>query len=439
MSLQSHTPLSPVLACLAGLTVLVACGGGGGDSSSDAIALPVQPIVLTPSYTHAVSHWHDIAAATVNASGAAATTPEEQRPVFNVDLATVSLAVYDASAAIDGRFKLFGPAPVAPTAGASMDAAVGAAAYGVLRVLFPNRGSQYEAAYASFVDGLPAGEARDKGLALGAEMARNMVTLRANDGRSIVLAAYAPGTAAGKFRGANPANRFYPSIKPFVLERIDQFRPAPPPALDSAVYATDFAEVKAYGATASNSRSAEQLEIARFHTEVPPLFLSRNFGQFARTTSNLADAARLVALIYVANSDAINACFEAKYFYEAWRPQSAIALADTDGNSQTEADPAWTPVVPSPNHPEYPAAHGCTAGSLGEVLRQYYGTSAVSFTFDSKVTGTSRSYASTDAMIEELKLARIYGGMHFRYSSTAGAELGGKTAAFILQNKFGAR
>lgn len=422
----------------AALVLLAALAACGGDTTTSSSTSDGQPVTLAATESHAVSYWHDVAAATVTATGAA-TTPEEQRTVFNADLATISVAVYDATAAIDGRYKLYGPAPTAPAAGASMDAAVGAAAVGVLRALFPNRGSQYEAAYASFLAGLATGEARDRGLALGAEVARGIVALRANDGRAVVLDAYVASTDPGRFRGANPVARFQPAIKPFVLGSVDQFRAPEPPRMDGAAYAADFNEVMALGGAASSSRTAAQLEMARFHTEAPPLFLTRNFGQFARTTANLADAARLMALIYVASTDALNACFDSKYYYDRWRPQSAIPLADTDFNAATVADAGWTPVVPTPNHPEYPAAHGCTAGSLAEVLRQYYGTSKVSFSFDSKVTGTTRSYASTDALIEEMSVARIYGGMHFRFSSMAGVELGSKAAAYVLNNRFGRR
>lgn len=422
------------------LACLAACGGGGGGgNASSTTTTQTQAVTLTAAYTNAASYWHDIAVATVNASGAAATTPEEQRSVFNVDMATISLAMYDASAAIDGRYKLFGPAPLSPTADASVDAAAGAAAVGVLQALFPNRSDQYNIAYKVFLATLPANSATDKGLALGAEVARNIVALRANDGRSVVLAPYAPGTDPGKFRGASPIDRFRPSIRPFVLSSNDQFRPPPPPALDSAAYAADFNEVKANGGAVSTGRSAEQLEMARFHTEPPPFFVTRNFGWFARTTASTANAARLLAQLYVTSADAIDACFEAKYFYERWRPQSAINLADTDGNAMTDADTAWTPALPTPPHPEYPAAHGCTAGSFTEVLRQYFGTKSVSFTWDSKASGTTRSYATTDAFIDEVKAARIYGGMHFRYSLVAGTELGTQTAAYVLQNKFGPR
>jgi hypothetical protein len=146
-----------------------------------------------------------------------------------------------------------------------------------------------------------------------------------------------------------------------------------------------------------------------------------------------------MAIIYVGYADAIGACFEAKYFYEAWRPLSAIPLADTDNNPATVPDPGWMPSVPTPNHPEYPAAHSCTAGALGELLRQYYGTEEVSFSFDSTVTGTTRTYTKTDAFAEESRVARIYGGMHFRYSTLAGAELGKQVANWTLQHQFGKR
>ena len=426
MSLPQPRALSASAALL--LASLAACGSGSY----------TQPdVVATPVTTNVVSYWTDVGAATVNATAAVNTTPEELRPTFQVDLATMHLAIYDATAAIDGRYKPYLVKPVTPASGASMDAAASAAAYGVLRALFPNRTAQYQAAYDSYLATIAPGEAKTRGLALGAEVAAGIVANRANDGRSVLLATYVPSTAPGKFRGLNPISRHFPSIKPFTLTSIAQFRPPPPPALDSAVYAADVNETKSLGGTVSTARTADQLETARFHTEMPALYLTRNFGKFARTTKDVADAARLMAIIYTGYADAIDACFEAKYFYETWRPQSAIPLADTDNNPATIADPAWTPVVPTPNHPEYPAAHSCTAGVLGELLRQYYGTDKVTFTFDSTVTGTTRTYATTNALTEESKVARIYGGMHFRYSTFAGAELGKQSANWTMQHAFG--
>ncbi|WP_020654845.1 vanadium-dependent haloperoxidase [Massilia niastensis] len=423
-------------ACAVSLvTLAVACGGSDDDKEP---AIPAN-ITLVPASSNVVSYWTDIGAATVNATAAVATTPEEARPTFHTDLATMHLAIYDAVSAIDGRYKPFAITPATPAAGASMDAAASAAAYGVLSALFPNRSAQYQAAYDSYIARIPAGDAKTRGLALGAEVAAGVVANRANDDRSVVLAPYVPGTAPGKFRGVNPVSRFVPFIRPFTLASISQFRPAPPPALDSTAYAADLNETKGLGGAVSSLRTAEQFEIARFHTEAPPIFLTRNFGRFARTTDKVADAARLMALIYVGYSDAINACFEAKYFYETWRPLSAVPLAETDNNPATSADPAWTPSLPTPNHPEYPAAHSCTTGTLGELLRLYFGTDKVTYTFDSTVTGTTRTYTTTGALAEESQLARIYGGMHFRYATTAGAELGKQVANWTFQRHFGRR
>lgn len=317
-----------------------------------------------------------------------------------------------------------------------MEAAVNAAAFGVLKALFPNRSAQYQAAYDSQIASIPAGDAKNRGLELGAEVAAAIVANRANDGRAVVLPLYAPGTAPGQFRGVNPVNRFGQYIRPFTLTSASQFRPPPPPALDSVAYASDLNEVKALGGTTSSSRTAEQLEAARFHTEAPPSLLTRNFGRFARTTDSIPDAARLMAALYVGFSDASSACFEAKYFYQSWRPLSAIPLADTDNNAATAPDASWTPVLPTPNHPEYPAAHSCTAGALGEFLRQYFGTKSVTYTLNSMVTNTSRTYTSTDALADEVAMARIASGMHFRYSTTAGAELGRQSVAWTMQNHF---
>ena len=404
-------------------------------------------VTVTATHANVVSYWNDIANKTVNAAApttsasASPATPQEQRPSHHVDLATVHVAIYDAVSAIDGRYQPFAVTPTATSVDASIDAAASAAAYGVLRALFPNRSAQYQAAYDSRVAAIPAGDAKTKGLALGSEVAAAVVALRASDGRGVALAPYVSNTALGKFRSANPTpfNRYVPFIKPFSLTRIDQFRPPPPPALDSAAYATAFNESKASGGTFSAVRSAEQLEIVRFHTEVPALFVTRNLGRFASSTPDVAEAARLMALIYVAHADAIGACFEAKYFYDFWRPLSAIALADDDGNPATTSDAAWTPVVPTPNHPEYPAAHSCTFGALGETLRQYYGTHQVTYTFDSAVTGTTRTYATTDALNDETHLARVHGGMHFAFSTAVGVELGTRVAQWVAAHHFGHR
>jgi hypothetical protein len=399
---------------------LWACATPGGSAA--------PPVTVSANQPNVVSYWNDVANKTVLATSTVNTTPEEQRPTFFFDVASVHVAIYDAVAAIEGRYKPFAIKPKAPATGASTEAAVSAAAYGVLKALFPNRSAQYQAAYEQRVALVPEGAAKTLGLALGSEVAAEVVRLRANDGRSVALAPYVSGTALGQFRSANPnpVFRHFPSIKPFALDRLDQFRPAPPPAPTSTAYAAAVTETRALGGAASTARTSEQFEVARFHTEPPPVAITRNLGRFASSTANVGDAARLMALIYVSYVDAIGACFDAKYHYQTWRPVSAIQTTDA----------AWAPSLPTPNHPEYPAAHSCTSGSVGEALRSFYGTPDVTFTWDSTVTATTRTYKGIDAFNAEAGRARIHGGMHFTHSTVAGQELGQRVAQWVAQRHF---
>ncbi|USX25898.1 vanadium-dependent haloperoxidase [Oxalobacteraceae bacterium OTU3CINTB1] len=395
-------------------------------------------VTVTPDKSNAVAYWHAVGAATVNVNATVptATTEAEKYPAFSVDMATMHVAIYDAVAAITGRYQPLYAFPQGDFSGASPDAATGAAAFGVLRALFPDRAAHYRPAYDSFMASLPDGAAKTRGIALGNEVATAVLARRAADGRAIVLAEYVPGTAPGEYRGRNPVVRYFPHIRPFTLNSMDQFRPPPPPALDSAEYAADFNETKDYGGMLGSRRTPEQLELARFHTEAPQTFITRNFGRFARSTGDVGDAARLMAILYSGYTDAIGACFDAKYHYNAWRPLSAIPLAQTDDNPATASDTDWKPVLPTPPHPEYPAAHSCTAGAVGELLRLYFGTGNVSFTLDSIVTNVTRDYADVDALARESVQARIYGGMHFRYATTAGYTLGKQVAGWTMGHAF---
>ncbi|WP_326538433.1 vanadium-dependent haloperoxidase [Pseudorhodoferax sp.] len=435
--MQEFEMISSVLvrvrrACLAWACCNLIAAGGGAQAA-------VAVNVVGPN---AVSHWNEVASTTINQPAAATGTPEERLPIYAVDLATVHLAIYDAVMAIEGTHQPYAVRPTAPVAGASTAAAVGAAAYGVLKGLFPSRGAAYEAAYSQFVASLPEDGARRLGLAVGAEVAAGMLALRANDGRAVALAPYVPGTGPGQFRGVAPINRAHPHVKPFVLNSNAQFRVPAPPALTSAAYAADVNETRSLGAGTSNTRTmrtADQEVIARFNTEAPPLFWTRNLRRFIMTAGTLAEHARLSALLWVAHADASIACFESKYHYNTWRPTSAITLADSAGNPAVVADPTWAPVVPTPNHPEYPAAHSCIAGTVAGVLRRYHGTPEVVFVLDSSVTGTGRHYGSVQAMVDEIALARLTGGMHFRFATTAGATLGEQVAAWTMANAFARR
>jgi len=419
---------------------LAACGGGDGSSSGEApSADPLassKAVVLVSQGPNLVSRWHDVATTTINVpSSPTGATPEER--VGGPDIATVQIAVYDAVMAITGTHKPFATTPVAPAAGASMDAAISEAAYRVLLGLFPSRTANYQGMYDTEMAKI-ADPAKARGIALGAEVARATLALRANDGRSVALPPFVSGTEPGQFRTTNPnvAGRVNPYIRPFVLESVDQFRPEPPPALTSALYATDLNEVKAYGGAVSALRTAAQFETARFHTESPAVGVPRNLRRFATTQDTLADNARLLAMLTVVFSEVSLACFDAKYHYNFWRPQTAIPLADTDSNPATVADSGWLPSVPTPNHPEYPAAHGCATSAIAETVRSFFGTKKVTFEWDSTVTNTMRRYATTDDIVREVFDARVLGGMHYRNSVEIGAHIGRKTAQWMMRDHF---
>jgi hypothetical protein len=346
-----------------GLSAIGAVGCGADDDPDPLEADTGAPVVVNATAAaNAVSAWSEVAASTINGTGTAAVTPEEQRPSYAHDMATVHVAIYDALMAIAGTHKTFASAEQPAQTGASSEAAAAAAAYGVLQVLYPNRVALYQPAYDGALAAIADGDAKVRGLAQGTAAAHAILSLRSNDGRSVALPAYVPGTGPGQFRGVNPVGRNNPYIRPFALQHAAQFRPAGPPALTSARYETDLAETRSLGAAASTTRTATQTDTARFHTDAPPRFWTRNVRQFALGPAPLSESARLMAMLWVAQADVTTACFEAKYHYQAWRPTSAITLADTDGNANTPSDPTWTPVVPTPNHPEYPAAHGCAGG-----------------------------------------------------------------------------
>jgi len=420
-------------AVISAVSLLAACGGD--DAVQD------QPVTINVAGPNAVSTWNEIASATVNIPGAASGTPEEQRPNYATDLATVQVAVYDAVMAIVGTHQPYAVIPPSAAADASQEAAVGSAAYRVLLGLFPARTAQYQAAYDGYIAAIPDGPAKTKGIAIGAEAAAGILALRANDGRSVVLATYVPGTGPGQFRGLNPVNRNGPYIKPFALTSNAQFRAPAPPDLTSAAYAADFNETRMLGSATSTTRTADQSQLALFGTSTPALYGPINMRMFATTGRSIAEHARLLAMVWVAQNDAGNACFESKYFYQRWRPTSAITLADTDGNAATDLDAGWIPVVPTPNHPEYPAAHSCVSSATAEILTAYYGTPNVTFDFvgAGPAAGITRHYTSMPAMLQEIQMARIAGGMHFRTSTVEGEVLGRNVAQWIVAHRFKAR
>ena len=400
-----------------------------GLATTGFLAIALQPIAAVADV---VSDWNATATTVSVSTGATA----------GVYLAMVHTAIYDAVNSIGRRYQVYAVTPTVDTRGASPEAAAASAAYHLLVTLFPGQAPVLDPAYAASLATIPDGAAEDKGVAIGAQVAAGIIALRADDGRNNVVP-YVFGTGPGIYQATPPAfsSPVQPGlakVRPLALKSPSQFRAYGPPDVTSRHYATDFNTVKTLGSLNSTQRTAEQTEIGLFHTENPTFFWTRNLRDLAATKRlGINDSARLFAMLYVAYADSIIACWDSKYYFNAWRPVTAIPAAASDDNPQTEADAAWQPLANTPAHPEYPAAHGCATGAVAEVLRQFFGTKHIKMTFTSTVPGSvPHRYDRTDELVEEVLVARVYGGMHFPTSTVHGSVMGRQVGRWVAKTQF---
>jgi hypothetical protein len=354
-------------------------------------------------------------------------------------LAMVHVAMFDAFNAIQPRYQPYLQLP-APPAGASAEAAAASAAYGVLVRLLPARIAELNATLASSLASLPDGAGKTSGVQYGDIVADAMYQSRLGDNILVPGPIYISTGLPGAYQITSPGppqpvNTNAPNWIPFALTSASQFRPNAPPALTSRRYAADLNETRALGELTSPYRSAIDDETARWHTELAQFQLNRIArAEVAADGRDLLAHARLFALLNLALADAATSVFDAKYAYLFWRPVTAIRNADLDGNARTDVDPGWSPFLTTPQHPEYPAAHGVIQTAGTRVLERYFGQHYGFDTTSPTVPGVTRHYDDFDAFAEEGGFARILGGMHFRNSVEVGHRQGKKVANWILEH-----
>jgi hypothetical protein len=356
-----------------------------------------------------------------------------------VHMGIVHATIYDAVVAIEGGYRPYAITPAVPQ-NTSLGAAVAAAAHRVLVGRFPDQQASLDDAYFAYLNGIPDSEAKTNGILVGEEVGVGMLLLRANDGLDSVVPYVQRPPGPGVYEPTAPATPLgtrMPRVLPLALEYASQFRPEGPPALQSREYARDFYEVKVLGRLDSTPRSAEQTAVARFWTDHDVPQWNRNLLRLADARGLTAiETARMLAMAHVAGGDAMIGCFDAKYHYLSWRPLHAIQRADVDGNAHTMADPTWQPLLPTPNHPEYPSAHACHTTAIAEALESFFDTGRVRFSIDSLVTGETRHYKRFREAVVEVNDARVWAGFHFRYSQEDGTKLGRRVARFVVRNFF---
>jgi len=349
-------------------------------------------------------------------------------------LAIMHLAMSDAINACDPAFTTYLPdLPRRP--GASTLAAAHTAAEAVLVALYPKQRGAIEPYYLAALATLRDGAAKTAGIEVGAQVAHQLLARREDDGTFDSVDTYRPATAPGSYVPTGlPVVSNVAFRKPFLLRDNAQFRPGPPPSLLSEHWARDFNETKKWGAANSPRRDAAQTEAARFWEQLGP----PAWNQVARSLSSgqalpLSDNARVFALLNAAMFDSYLAIFDAKYHYNFWRPITAIRNGDQDGNPATDRDASWKPLIDTPPHPEYPCAHCAADGAAGTVLRSVYGSGTVHFmVVFTAMPGIARQYQSFQQMQDDIFMARIWGGVHFRNSNEVGEALGAKVGAYVL-------
>jgi hypothetical protein len=388
-----------------------------------------------PADADAVSRWNAIAFDT-GATLERGTTQARE-------MAMTHLAIHDALNSIHPRFATYTHGPRAP-ADASPDAAIAAAARTVLDATVPHQADVVDRAYADALAGIPDGQAKQDGIAAGEAAAQRILALRRDDGAHRADCPYTVRPGVGIWEPTPPDHRRallpdWAKVRPFLIGDPAQVLPPPPPALTSARYARDYAEVAALGGEDSTVRTAEQTATARFwagnvvgswNEIARNAVRDRNADIDARHHLDPWQTARLYALLNAAMSDGFVAGWYAKYRYHAWRPVTAIQRGDTDGNPKTAPDPHWMALLPTPEHPEYPSTHSVLSATGAGVLDCALGEDRadVIVSDDGHWWRTSRHYPSFQATARKVAESRLYAGAHFRYANEAGLGQGQRIA-----------
>ena len=421
-----------------------------------AITQPISYALPTLPPGNTVQQWNTIAENTVIASNAF------QAEGF-IYMAYVSTAVHDAVVSIEGGYEAYGP-PIAVTSPASTDAAVVEAAYQTLINYFPSQTTTLDSLRTEALAPIPD-PAKTNGQAVGLAAAKNIINLRIGDGRltTIRTSSSFPTLPAGPgvwrltpTAFASPQTPWVGNVRPFILQGADQFLPDPPPSLQSSEWVDAFNQIKTYGVGIGGARTDEQTAIAKFWSAN----VVQQYNRLGRDVADdqglgLLQTARLMAMVNLVGADALISCLFAKYHYLFWRPVTAIdptaVTADgfgpvpgfDDSNPETVEQLSWRPLLTTPNHPEYPAAHGTITSAEAEVFSNFLGTNRFNLDvhgFDAAgSTGNLnavRHFEMANDLRNEIVYARLWAGLHYHFSSVAGVVLGRNVAKYDLGKAF---
>lgn len=372
--------------------------------------------------------------------------------------ATVNTAMFDAHNGVSRKYTPIFVTQIAPP-GTHRRAAVVQAAYVTLKAFYPEQSSRFDKQRALSLAEFKGDDAAhvQRGVEWGEHVANQILAWRATDGFSnAVPPMNGAGAGLGQWESATkaamaPANISFTT--PFVLTSSTQFQWAfsrPWAALDSAAYAASFNEVATMGVKTGSRRTVDQTHIAYFFNGYVTTDYVEAASQIARAhQTSRGKNSRIFALLAIALHDTSVTVFRAKRDFGlnpaevTWRPILAIPNAERDGNPNTAPITGWLPLLPTPNHPEYPASHPGSHGAGPRVLQHFFGdvnTFEVHPAFNTVFPGPTeggvqpRRYTRISDMGKEGIAARTYGGMHFRGASEATAAVGARVADYVIAN-----
>lgn len=385
--------------------------------------------------------------------GSVATPPDNTRT-----LAMASAAMFDAVNSIDRSYSSYSGyyATSGPT---SAEAAAAQAAHDVLVSIFAGNATQvstFDALLNNHLASVSDTSQRGNGISLGQSVASSILSSRASDG-SKATSTYStqpigtpgawqvpPGAGAWGSGTGQFVKSEWGYVQPFTMSSGSQFRPVAPPSLGSQAYIDAVAQVKDLGSATSSTRTADQTQIAKFWIDGPGTASPPgHWNQIAADISasrglTLQQNARLFALLNLAEADTAIATWEAKRFYDMWRPVQAIQQADLVAGTASLKDAAWTPLIPTPSFPTYTSGHSGFSAAGATILADFFGTDDISFTTGTTSlllpSGTTRSFSSFSEAAAEAGMSRIYGGIHFEFDNTSGQLLGQDVAANVFSN-----
>jgi hypothetical protein len=392
------------------------------------------------SADNAVLYWNNQA---LDATRLARNPP----PMSSFFFATFHAAIFDAVNGItrtNHGWIVNDPAP----AGVNPDAAIAGAAHTVMMALWSATSNPHnlQVAYDKALTAIPDGPAKTDGIAWGERVAKLVLEKISTAGFNKPIPGKYSSTEPGKWRETPsqfrpPLLPFWGRVTPFVMTAQDQFRAPPPESLGSEAYAEELAFVAKTGARDNAARTEDETLSTPFWnddlgTSTPPGHWNMIAEDLARRKNlSTPEAARLFALLNFAQADSAISCWETKYFYNVWRPETALREINAQLNPKAVAIPDFIPNMPSPPFPSYTSGHSTFSAAGARLLALFFGTDDIEFSVTSDaLPGAVRRFKKLSDAQREAGMSRVWGGIHTMPDNLEAQKVGLKIADWTFEH-----